>query len=182
MAKQQGYVVYKHTSPSGKSYIGLTNDYKRRCKDHQDIEKSYCRVFKTAIVKYGWDNFTHEILYENLTKEEAKILEGESILKFNSVVPNGYNLTLGGENCVHSEETVELLRITAKNRWKDEEYLNAWKEGVRKSKELKDPDRMLKRELVEFIKSEYQEKHDNMYPFGLYLLRPVPTICKNWKP
>lgn len=29
------YLIYKHTSPSGKSYIGLTNNYQRRCREHK---------------------------------------------------------------------------------------------------------------------------------------------------
>jgi hypothetical protein len=46
-------------------------------------------------LKYGWENVRHEILYSNLTLDEAKQLERKSILEFNSV-ENGYNVSVGG--------------------------------------------------------------------------------------
>lgn len=89
------YCVYKHTSPSGQSYIGITNNYKKRCLEHQ---KSYseCFAFRNAIQKYGWDAFNHEILEENITLEDANIMEELYISKHNTMSPNGYNLTTGG--------------------------------------------------------------------------------------
>lgn len=51
-----------------------------------------------AIQKYGWKNVKHEILYTNLTKEEASKIEIEMISKYKSNDSNyGYNLTAGGE-------------------------------------------------------------------------------------
>jgi predicted GIY-YIG superfamily endonuclease len=45
------YLIYKHTSPSSKSYIGQTKQYKRRCYEHQYYNG--CIAFKNAIKKYG---------------------------------------------------------------------------------------------------------------------------------
>lgn len=176
MAKQKGYVVYKHTSPSGKSYIGLTNDYKRRCKEHQNIESSYCRVFKKAIMLYGWDEFTHTILCDGLTKEEAQKYESEMIIKYNSLVPNGYNLTTGGETVVHNDETRKIISEKLKAGGhrpppKTEEQLaNA------KIKSL------LRKELIDLLKSEFQEKYDTYYPNEMYPTRPIPDPIPSWKP
>lgn len=64
--EERNYVVYKHTSPSNKSYIGITSNYKLRCNQHKS-KNSRCRLFSRAIQKHGWDNFTHEILEDNLT-------------------------------------------------------------------------------------------------------------------
>jgi group I intron endonuclease len=97
------YLIYKHTSPSGKSYIGQTKDYDRRCFEHQT--STGCRVFKSAIQKHGWDNFTHEILIEGLSLEEANHWEPFFISEHNTLAPNGYNLRTGGFNSSLSEET-----------------------------------------------------------------------------
>ena len=94
------YVVYMHTSPSGKRYIGITrqNPPSRRWrKDGGGYNRNF--HFWNAICKYGWNNFEHEILYENLTKEEANNKEVELISLYKSDNPNfGYNNDHGGNN------------------------------------------------------------------------------------
>ena len=102
------YLIYKHTSPSGKSYIGQTNDYIRRCYEHQNMNGS-SRVFHYAINKYDWNNFIHVILEENLTLEEANIFEEYYIEFYNTLSPNGYNLQSGGLNYITSEETKQKM-------------------------------------------------------------------------
>lgn len=91
------YIVYKHTSPSNKIYIGITcQNIDRRWRNGNGYKSQ--KYFYRAIEKYGWDNFKHEILYENLEKEQAKILEMSLIYYYDSTNPSfGYNLTKGGE-------------------------------------------------------------------------------------
>ena len=88
------YVVYKHTCPNGKSYIGITSNYESRCYSHQ--HSSGCNAFYDAIMFFGWDNIKHEILMSNLDKETAMAQEELLIIKHNSLHPNGYNLKLKG--------------------------------------------------------------------------------------
>lgn len=109
------YLLYKHTSPSGKSYIGITNDYNRRCTAHQH-NKLRCPAFYAAIQKYGWDNFTHDILYSGLTKEDACKLEQQMIIDHNTRVPNGYNLTSGGEIFEHHQSSKDKISKANKGR------------------------------------------------------------------
>lgn len=68
-------------------------------------------VFR-AIMKYGWENIEHEILFENLTKSEAEQKEVELIRQYDSTNPgNGYNVESGGNVNKHlSEVTKEKLR------------------------------------------------------------------------
>ncbi len=92
----KNYVVYRHTSPSGQAYIGITNNYQKRCLEHQ---KPYneCFAFRNAIQKYGWDSFKHEILKENITLDDANYWEELLISEHKTMSPNGYNLTTGGK-------------------------------------------------------------------------------------
>ena len=63
------YTVYKHTAPNGKVYIGITSHSieGRWRKDGSGYKLN--NHFWNAIQKYGWNNFKHEILFENLMKE-----------------------------------------------------------------------------------------------------------------
>ena len=104
------YVVYKHTSPSGKVYIGITG---RKPEERWKDGRGYVRHtrFGGAIKKYGWENFTHEILDENLSEEEAKAREVEFIKLYNSADRRfGYNATLGGDGCVGCDPSEETRR------------------------------------------------------------------------
>jgi group I intron endonuclease len=107
-SKEKTFVVYKHTSPSGKSYIGITYNYAKRCKEHQK-KYSGCRLFKNAINYYGWNKFTHEILASGLTLQSANHFEEFYIKRFGTVVPNGYNLASGGGVFAHCEESKKRM-------------------------------------------------------------------------
>lgn len=66
---------------NGKLYIGQTGEdnlYRRFGKDGEYYHNS--SYFYHAINKYGWNNFKHVILIENLTLDEANIIE-ETLIK-----------------------------------------------------------------------------------------------------
>lgn len=127
------WTVYKHTSPSNKVYIGIT---KREPKIRWGNGNSYKRQphFYNAIIKYGWKNFKHEVLYENLTEEQAKLLE-ISLIHYHKSNNNkfGYNLTNGGDGCkgrVTSEETKQ--KISKANKGKPGNHNKASAETIAK--------------------------------------------------
>lgn len=96
-AKSKKYYVYKHTNLSdGKVYIGVTGKKKpeQRWKNGDGYERNI--HFYSAIKLYGWDGFSHEILRECNTIEEALKYEGDYSKKFNSTNPEyGYNYICG---------------------------------------------------------------------------------------
>jgi group I intron endonuclease len=110
------YLIYKHTSPSGKSYIGQTKNYKQRCLRHKSTRSGECRAFYNAIKKYGWDAFSHDILVENLSLDEANKFEQQYIIEYYSMVPGGYNLQTGGLNYIVSDETKRRIGEKSKGR------------------------------------------------------------------
>lgn len=113
---ERTYCVYMHTNKiNGKKYIGQT------CQKPEDrfrkdgIGYIGSRVFYNAIRKYGWNNFYHEILFTNLTLEQANIVEQALIFVYKTTDRRfGYNLESGGKNHIMSEESKELLRQSKK--------------------------------------------------------------------
>ena len=73
--EEKNYTVYMHTSPSGKRYIGITrqNPPEKRWRNGNAYKGS--KHFYRAIQKYGFENFEHEILFTELTKEEIDKLK-----------------------------------------------------------------------------------------------------------
>ena len=89
------YLVYKHTSPSGKVYIGITS---KTIQERKNCGYGHNAHFRSAIKKYGWNNFKHEIVAEGLSADEAQDMEKRLIAEMNSTDRDkGYNLSLGGE-------------------------------------------------------------------------------------
>jgi group I intron endonuclease len=102
-------IIYKLTSPSGKVYIGRTQNFERRMIEHKSAaNKIFNRSLYKAIRKYGWDSFKTEILAECDNEDTAQIVEETLIKKFNSV-KLGYNDTYGGSGRNMFKDNPELL-------------------------------------------------------------------------
>ena len=90
-------IIYKITNTiNGKSYIGQTiRPLKRRWQEHcQNVER--CRALHRAITKYGKENFIVEEIDVADTSKELNDKEIYWIKFYNTMTPNGYNMTEGG--------------------------------------------------------------------------------------
>ena len=88
----------------------MTSNYEGRCFQHQKSKS--CRAFYEAVMFFGWDNIKHEILMENLSKDDALAYESELIHSYKTLFPSGYNMKVRGAN---SEEKYALKK-EIKNR------------------------------------------------------------------
>lgn len=130
MINNKNYSVYCHTNLiNGKKYIGQTkygNNPQLRWRYGTGYKN--CPIFYKAILKYGWDNFEHKILKNNLSKDEANNLEEYYIKLYNACVIDennyGYNSNYGGNNHEVSPETKEKQSNRMKLLWQSEEYKN----------------------------------------------------------
>jgi group I intron endonuclease len=104
-----------HTSPSSKVYIGITSQEPLK-RWGNGIHYRMNKYFYKAIQKYGWENFKHEILFDNLTEKEAKQNEIELIATHKSNNRKfGYNLTKGGDGIkgyAHTEKTKTKISLS----------------------------------------------------------------------
>lgn len=98
MKEEKEFYLYVHTNKiNNKRYVGITcqNPRTRWGSNGNGYKKS--PLFYRAIQKYGWENFKHEIIMENLSKESAKNKEIETIKKYMSNDRKyGYNISKGG--------------------------------------------------------------------------------------
>ena len=108
-----GY-IYKITNKlNNKYYIGQTmGDLNKRWYSHKKIS-SNCIYLKRAFNKYGVDNFNFELIcicFDNdLNKYEIEYMD-----KYNSIVPNGYNLRHGGNNGIRHQLTKDKISNSLK--------------------------------------------------------------------
>ena len=105
------YFVYQHKNLlNNKRYIGLTKRLPKIRWGSNGCNYKNTPRFWSAIKKYGWDGFSHEILYSGLTKEEACSLEIKLIHEYDTTNKNfGYNITEGGDAPSPSQETREKI-------------------------------------------------------------------------
>lgn len=136
-------VIYKFTNLiNGKVYIGQTRKRLRdRLADHIWQMKNNPCYFHKALNKYGITNFDIDILEECENVIDLNGLEIYWIDFYGSTDRNkGYNLTKGGSgknlyinrkqySYADSKETRLKKSISAKQKWKDEEYRKRYKES-----------------------------------------------------
>lgn len=105
------YIVYQHKNKiNGKVYIGITSQKPEQRWGSQGCNYKSSPHFYSAIQKYGWDNFEHNILFTELTKEQACLKEQELIKEYNSMNREfGYNSTSGGDIFTMNEETKQKI-------------------------------------------------------------------------
>lgn len=108
------YCIYFLTSK--KYYIGITDNIRGRMFSHFRSGSLVCE----ALWKY--DDWTIEILHTSKDRDTANLLEIEEIRHYNSVAPNGYNLSRGGEGSSGYKHTEE-----AKEKMKGRKHSEEWK-------------------------------------------------------
>lgn len=119
------YVIYIHTNKfNNKKYVGMTSNIKKRWRNnglaYRPAKNKKQLPFWNAINKYGWENFSHEIVEENLTHKEACERERYYIELYNTRDNAcGYNVAEGGTGGrVYIEHPRGMLGKTHSEEWK----------------------------------------------------------------
>lgn len=133
MGDCENYCLYCHTSPSGKKYFGITKNPLRRWQNGYGYKRN--KHFYNAIQKYGWENFTHEILISGLSWEAACELEEQHIADYKTYLYEyGYNGSLGGEKPANGR----IYSENERERRRQKMLGNSLGLGYRHSKEARD--------------------------------------------
>lgn len=122
------FYIYKYTNLiNNKKYIGQTNNFERRIRDHKSCSfnpksVNYDDKIHQAIRKYGYDNFKIEIIevidnvlnYEIVNEREQYWIKQEESL----LTQWGYNVLEGGKNCWRSflnPEDIQSIKDLIRN-------------------------------------------------------------------
>lgn len=90
--------LYIHTNKiNGKRYVGITKQEPEARWGINGVNYKESPHLYSAIEKYGWDNFDHEIRASGLTRDDACLLEKYYISNFKTQDNRfGYNVLEGG--------------------------------------------------------------------------------------
>ena len=98
-------IIYCYTNLiNSKKYIGQTINPEMRYSAHKSNYQNpknneYNSLLHKAFRKYGFENFKYEILVQGIDDINVlNDLEVYYISKYNTQVPNGYNVEVGGKN------------------------------------------------------------------------------------
>lgn len=111
----KNYCVYEHIFPNGKKYIGISCDAEKRWRNGKGYETQ--PKIARAINKYGWENVTHNIIVDGISKEQAETLERYLIAELKTI-DRGYNTSTGGDCIVAyylNDYTLAMLNYAKKN-------------------------------------------------------------------
>lgn len=138
------YIVYRHVLFDGRIYVGITSQKNPKTRWQGGSGYKDNPYFTNAIKKYGWDAFSHDILFTGLSQDEAKLKEIELIAEYKSNERKyGFNISSGGEsrsgislsewqiermvegkrNKGISKETRRKLSVATKEHWKKEGFI-----------------------------------------------------------
>ena len=95
------WLIYKHVNnTNGKVYIGQSKYSWEKINDRWQNGRGY--GIKTrigmAIAKYGWENFSHELIEDNIESQEKANEREIYWINIYSSYSEGYNSIIGGKN------------------------------------------------------------------------------------
>ena len=161
------YTLYKHITPSGKVYVGITN---QKPEYRWNNGKGYLNTkdgpFKRSILKYGWDNIQHVILVENLSAEQAKQWEIKLIAHYKKLGIS-LNITDGGDGTQGTTAWNKGTKGVVKGYWKDKKLSQEHKTNLRHSHLGK---KFPKKEHIIYVYNHYGEY--------LMTFKDMETCCK----
>ena len=187
-------IIYKIKNKiNGKLYIGQTiMPLEKRWAFHKSTN-SGCRLLRSAIQKYGKENFEITIIARCNSPAEMDQREIFCIRIFNTIANYGYNLSAGGNAHIRSEEFIKKHK-EAMSRPEVRKKISESKKGKKASEETKrklsllrkgkkhSPERIEKARLglVGKPKSESHKKSLSIVRTGTKQTKETKNKISNW--
>lgn len=134
------YIVYIATAQNGKRYVGITNNFKRRMKEHNSSPYPFGR----ALRKHGRESFTYEFIQcadiDEAYDIEARLVGPEQVaddMFYNISCGGRQDVQFGDRNCMKDPEVVARHSgcwTSENNPMRQEKHLKANRERNDKKK------------------------------------------------
>ena len=162
MGNQNHYVYITTNLINGKQYVG----------DHtiNDKEKGYYigsgDYFIKAVKKYGENNFMKIILEWFENRKEASLSQEKYIKQYNTLKPNGYNISptggVGMQGC-HSDETKKQIALSVSKKMKGRIFSDEHKKRLSIAAKLRTGE---KNSMFGKLHSEYSKEKNRQSNLG----------------
>lgn len=109
-----GFIYMIRNKKNDKRYIGQTiQPVEKRFRQHMEAaylkgRRAYNTCLSRAVRKYGADFFEVGILADNVPDEDLDIVEAHYIDMYNTISPNGYNISTGFNDNSMTDEIHEM--------------------------------------------------------------------------
>lgn len=112
----------------GKTVQGINERWKGHLSEARNKPKNESGYLNNAIRKYGEKKFRIYTISSAVDEIQLNKLEEFYISYFNTLSPNGMNLTKGGEGCKASDETKKKMSSWQKGKPKSEKHKKSMSE------------------------------------------------------
>lgn len=111
------YSIYSITNLlNGKKYVGFTSMTPPEKRMYAHCERRKKSAISHAIQKYSKNAFLFETILQGVDKEYILSMETHFILEYDTICPNGYNLTTGGEGNMPTTSSRRKMSLAKKNK------------------------------------------------------------------
>lgn len=178
------YSVYLHVFPDGKKYVGSTSLPVRARWDGGLGYEHQKKVF-SAILKYGWENIKHYILFEHLDKETALLIEAALIRLWKTYWPSvGYNTMKPELDGLDEYVVPKFKKRLVKDVYNDQinqRYIRRREANKNTSNRKREPVRLVETgEIFESMKSAALYVYSNINALRLAVDNPNRTCGTVW--
>lgn len=123
--------LYKIThKETGRVYIGQSKNLRSRWYAHKSRTPQKHSVIKKALLKYGVDSFSFDVLVYAKDRDYLNTLEEAAIKVYDCLTPNGFNLRKGGDVASFSDESRKRMSESRKKFMEKDGNADKYREAV----------------------------------------------------
>lgn len=143
-----GYYVYVHVTPEKDCYFGMSKQ-QPSLRWRSSLYKN--KSLQHYIEQFGWDNIEHRVLFDNLTKHQAEVLEDWFI---KNAKRDGFCINKQRSGGIERDNPKEYQREYSHNRWQNDPEFREKNYERNRKRYQNDPE--FREQQCEYYRNRYQ--------------------------